>query len=390
MRRALIAAGVVLAAVAAVWGLRRTVLAPAPAAVRVVAVADGTVEETVANSRAGTVKARRRAELSPEVGGVVVALPHREGDRVAAGEVVMQLKSRVQDAQQALAQGQLRAATAQRAQSCLSAERAARERDRQTYLAKVGAISADALDQTTTEARTAAAACRAADAGIQEATASLDLASRQLHQTVLRAPFDGIIARISTEVGEFTTPSPPGLPIPPVIDFIDPASIYVSAPVDEADSARVQPGQAVRLTLDAFRGRVFAGRVRRVAPFVQDREEQNRTLDIEIDPLLPPGVRLLPGTSADAEVIVSTRSHVLRVPTAALLEGDQVLCISGGRAVPHRLRIGIRNWDWSEILSGVAAGDQVIVSLDRPEVKAGARVRVEGIGAAPAGGPAPP
>jgi HlyD family secretion protein len=88
-------------------------------------------------------------------------------------------------------------------------------------------------------------------------------------------------------------------------------------------------------------------------------------------------------------VIVTTHANVLRVPTAALLEGDQVLCVSAGRAVPRRLRIGIRNWDWSEVLSGVEAGDQVIVSLDRPEVRAGARVRVEGVGAA-AGGPAPP
>ncbi len=392
MRRALIAAGFVLAAVGAVWGLRRTVLAPAPVPVRVTTVAYGTVEETVSNSRAGTVKARRRAELSPEVGGVVVALPHREGEWVHAGEVVMELRSRVQAAQQAQAEGQLRAARAQRAQSCLNAERAARERDRQTYLAKVGAVSADAQDQAATAARTAAAACRAADAGIQEAAAALDLASRQLHQTVLRAPFDGVVAHISTEVGEYTTPSPPGLPIPPVIDFIDPASVYVSAPMDEADAARIRPGQPVRLTLDAFRGRVFAGRVSRIASYVQDREEQNRTLEIEIDPQLPPGVRLLPGASADAEVIVTTRRHVLRVPTAALLEGDQVLCASGGRVVPHQVRIGLRNWDWSEALAGVAPGDQVIVSLDRPEVKAGARVRIEGTAPnpTPAGGAAAP
>ena len=88
MRRWLIRIGVLLALVAIVFALRATVLKPKPLEVRAVEAARGTVEETVTNTRAGTVKARRRAQISPEVGGRAVDIPHREGDRVAKGDIL--------------------------------------------------------------------------------------------------------------------------------------------------------------------------------------------------------------------------------------------------------------------------------------------------------------
>ena len=85
---------------------------------------------------------------------------------------------------------------------------------------------------------------------------------------------------------------------------------------------------------------------------------------------------LLPGTSADAEVILSARDDVLRVPTQALLEGSRVLVLEEGRLVERTLEAGLRNWDVTEVTRGLAAGERVVVSLDRPEVKAGALARV--------------
>jgi HlyD family secretion protein len=96
------------------------------------------------------------------------------------------------------------------------------------------------------------------------------------------APFAGVVAEVSIEAGEWTTPSPPGLPIPPVIDLIDISSLYVSAPMDEVDSARIRTGQTVRVTVDSHPGRSFPGHVRRVAPYVLDLEAQNRTVEIEV------------------------------------------------------------------------------------------------------------
>ena len=85
---------------------------------------------------------------------------------------------------------------------------------------------------------------------------------------------------------------------------------------------------------------------------------------------------LLPGTSADVEVILSARDDVLRVPTQALLEGGRVLVLEHDRLVERALQTGLRNWDMTEVASGLAVGDRVVTSLDRPEVKAGARAKV--------------
>ena len=384
---------VILAIVGVVIALRATVFAPEPLEVRVAEVSRGRVEQTVTNSRAGTVKARRRSQISPEVGGRVVAIPFREGQRFHKGDVLLRLDPSVPEARIALSRRELQAAEAQRQQSCLNAERAARESNRLKKLAAEGIVSTDAYDQSQTGAAAAEAACRAARSGVDQARATIELGARQQGQTVIRAPFDGIVADLSVEMGEYTTPSPPGMPIPPVLDVLDPGSIYVSAPMDEVDSARIHPGQTARVTVDSFPGRHFKGHVDRVAPYVLDREEQNRTMEIEVD-LEDPGedVRLLPGTSADVEILLTAREDVPRIPTAALLEGDKVLVADHGVLAERPVKIGLKNWDWTEIVSGLSPGDLVVTALDRPEVKPGAKVKpvTSGGAAKPTGQSTPP
>jgi len=85
---------------------------------------------------------------------------------------------------------------------------------------------------------------------------------------------------------------------------------------------------------------------------------------------------LLPGLSADLEVILDAREKVLRIPTYALLEGGRVLLVENGRLVERPVTTGLRNWSFTEIASGLTGGEEVVVSLDRAEVKAGARVTV--------------
>jgi HlyD family secretion protein len=377
MRRWLIRLAVILGIVLVGLALRRTVLAPKPLEVKVSPASRGRVEAAVTNSRAGTVKARRRAQISPEVGGRAIDVPHREGESVRKGDLLLRLDDSVLQARIALSRRDLQAAEAQRQQACAGSARAEREVARLRRLAGEGIISTDALDQAQSNSVATQAACRAAQAGIEQARAGIDVAVRQLALTSIRAPFDGVVADISIELGEYTTPSPPGMPIPPVIDLIDPASIYVSAPMDEADSARIAPGQPVRISVDSYPGRSFPGRVERIAPYVLDREEQNRTVEIEAGfDGLPDGVRLLPGTSADVEVILEARDGVLRVPTPALLEGNKVLVVAAGKLAERQLEVGLRNWDWTEVRSGLAPGDPVVTSLDSPDVKPGALVRI--------------
>jgi HlyD family secretion protein len=376
-RRLLTRAAIVAALLGAGLLLRATLLAPKLLPVRTAAVERGRVEETVTNSRAGTVKARRRAKLAPEIGGRVLELPRRRGARVRKGELLLRVDDALQKAQLRLSGDERQAALAQRDQACLAAERAVREGDRTRSLASQGIVSPDLIDGVDSQARTAEAACRAARATAERADSAVALARTQLDKTALRAPFDGVVADTFIEEGEWTAPSPPALPIPPVLDLIDTRSIYVSAPMDEVDSGRIKKGQPARVSVDSQPGKHFAAHVVEVAPYVLDRLEQNRTLEIELeldDPAAAAG--LLPGTSADAEVILSGRDDVLRVPTQALLEGGRVLVLESDRLVERTLKVGLRNWDWSEAASGLAAGEQVVTSLDRPEVKAGARARL--------------
>jgi HlyD family secretion protein len=89
--------------------------------------------------------------------------------------------------------------------------------------------------------------------------------------------------------------------------------------------------------------------------------------------------RLLVGYSADVEVVLATRKDVLRVPTSALLEGGRALVVDADdRLVERKLKTGLANWEYTEVVEGLAAGDRVVTSLDRTGVKAGARVTLEG------------
>ncbi len=354
------------------WGVAH-LLEPKPVEVQVIEVERGRVEETVTNSRAGTVKARRRTELSPELGGRAIEIPFREGDRVPAGAVLLRLDASMQEARVVLAEREVAAAEARRTQACLSADRAERELQRFGRLAEEKIVSEDMRDQVENSRLTSQAACEAASSTVEQAAATLQLARVELSMMTLRAPFSGILADLSIELGEYTTPSPPGLPIPPVIDLLDPESIYISAPMDEVDAARLHAGQPVRVTVDSHRGQTFEGTVRRVSDFVLDVEAQNRTVEIDVelaDKQLAETLR--PGTSSDVEVILEVHEDVTRLPTSTLIEGSKVLVVENGILAERPIETGLRNWNFTEILSGVDEGDLVVSEIDRAEIEAGA------------------
>lgn len=353
---------------------------PVPVTVR--GVERGRVEETVTNSKAGTVRTRRRAQLSPDIGGRVLEIAAREGDRVKAGQVLIRLAAGEQEAQLESSRRALDTARATERQACLGAAQSQRDLERTRKLAREQILSQDRLEQARMRAEADAAGCAAARSAIRQAQAGVSMGAATLARTSIVAPFDGVVADLHAEVGEFVAPSTPGVFLPAAIDLIDADALYVSAPLDEVDVSKVSVGQPVRVTIDAYPGTAFPGHVSRVAPYVEDAREQSRTFDVEVelDPVAA-GVRLLPGTTADVEIILRSREGALRIPSFALLEGDKVLVVRGDRLVATPASIGLRNWEYAEVVSGVAEGDRVVVSLDRAEVKEGARVRVAGAGA---------
>jgi len=183
------------------------------------------------------------------------------------------------------------------------------------------------------------------------------------------------VAKVTGEVGEFTTPSPPGIPTPPAVDLIDDTCLYVSAPMDEVDAPRLKPGQPARITFDALPGQVFPGHVRRIAPYVTEVEKQARTVDVEVDFDTPPKQILLVGYSADAEIVTERRDNVLRVPTQAIRQDGTVLVLGrDDRLETRSLKTGLANWAFTEVAGGLNAGERVLLSFDREDVQAGTQV----------------
>ncbi len=372
LKKIVVIAAILLLVSAAVWQFSR----PNPITITAHTVARGDVEASVANTRAGTIKACRRAGLSPASGGQIAQLPIKKGDQVKRGQLLLALWNDDLQAQVALAEQQVRAARAQSKSACIQSDIAQRESKRLIQLNPSGAVTAQQLDQAQSKARAAQAECSAAQANINVAKASMEVAGANLARTLLIAPFDGVVAEINGELNEYVTPSPPGIATLPAIDLVDNHCFYIAAPIDELDAAAVKQGMPARITLDAFKQQRFDGRVRRIADYVLDREKQARTVEIEVEfTTLPDG--LLAGYSADAEIILQNRPQVLRIPTATVMEGPAVLLYANGTVEKRAITTGIKNWDYTEVLSGLVEGEQVITSLDRAGVVDGATVTLE-------------
>ena len=350
---------------------------PKPIPVALKEVAAGKVEATLANTRAGTVEACQRTKLSTSVGGRIEYLGVKEGDKVKKGQLLLKLWNDDQKAQAVLSQTQIVLAGKRSEEVCIAAVNAEKEAKRQAELRARGFVSTSREEAARTDAEVRRASCNTAKADVAQTEAKLRATTVEQGRVALYAPFDGTVAKIVGELGEYSTPSPPGVPTPPAIDLIDDSCLYVKAPMDEVDAPKIIAGQTVRISLDALPGKMLPGKVRRVAPYVSAVEKQARTVDIEVDFDQPEGTgKLLVGYSADVEIILDSRDKVLRIPTAAIQEGGRVLLFNAesGKLEERKIKPGLANWEYTEVLEGLNAGERIVTSLEKEGIKAGATV----------------
>ena len=183
----------VAAAGFSIWWTTR----PKPVDVTVKSVTRGMVERTVANTRAGTVKACRRAKLSPSIGGQIAALPIREGDTVKEGQLLLEIWNEDLQAQAALAERQIASARSRARSVCLRARVAGRNADRLQELRKEDIVPEERLDNAVSEAEALRAECEGARTEVTVRKSQLAVAEANLARTRLTAPFDGVIAEIN-------------------------------------------------------------------------------------------------------------------------------------------------------------------------------------------------
>ena len=322
-----------------------------------------TVEQTVSNTRAGTIDACRRSKMSPAMGGQIATLAVEEGDMVEKDQILLELWNKETKAR-------VKAAERSADQTCIISAKAQRDADRTNELFAKGLASEEAKEAAVTNAESGLAACNAAKAQVEVTKASLE-------RTQLIAPFGGIVAEIEGELGEYVTPSPVGVATKPTLDLIDNTCIYIKAPIDEIDAPEVIAGLKSRITMDAFGQKEFPSTVRRVAPYVLDLEKQARTVEIEAV-FDNPQEFLLPGYSADITIIVDTSEDTLSIPSQAVMGGNSVYLInSDGTISEKEIEVGLSNWQLTEVLSGLSLDDQIVLSIDRKGLEDGVKVSVE-------------
>jgi len=321
-----------------------------------------TVEHTVSNTRAGTIDACRRSKMSPAMGGHINSLPVKEGDEVKKDQVLLELWNKE-------AKARVQAAEMNAKQVCILSARAEKNAQRKTELRQKDLASEDETEIAVSNAASQSAACDAALANVKVTQASLE-------RTMLIAPFNGVVAEIEGELGEYVTPSPVGVATKPTVDLIDSSCIYISAPIDEIDAPEVHSGMKARIMMDAFGDQEFPATVRRVAPYVLDLEKQARTVEIEAVFDNPDKV-LLPGYSADIEVIIDRSENTLSIPTQAVMRDNFIYLIDSEKLVKKQIEVGLSNWQYTEVTKGLTIEDQIVLSVDREGVKAGVQVEVE-------------
>lgn len=334
------------------------------------------IEEKVANTRAGTVTACQRAKLSLPIGGQIDEIHVKEGELVNQNQLLLTLWNKDIRANLAESEAILRASLKHQQRICIIANNQNKDAQRQTQLLAQNLSSQETLDFAIATANAGKANCQAMHAETQAKQARVNTIKARLEQTFLFAPFSGIVAEITGEIGEYTTPSPPGVATPPAIDLLTQDCHYITAPIDEVDAALLSQDLPVNIRLDAFRDKIFAGTVRRISPYVQDYEKQARTVTVEVDINEHQSPHFLAGYSADIEVILAKKEQVLVLPSDLIINQNYVLVVNQDNLIEKKfITIGLSNWQHSEILNGLSANDKVISTVGLEGVKEGVNVK---------------
>jgi membrane fusion protein (multidrug efflux system) len=278
--------------------------------------------------------------VSPEIAGRIDRLPFTEGQRVKAGDLVVELDSDVLQAELSKARSDLTLAEANRA--------------RAITLAKQGTGTVRARDE--------------AVAAYQSAVADVALAQARLQKAHITAPFSGVLGLRAVSVGAFVSPGDH------VVEIADIDPIKVDFRVPELALSSLRVGQHVIVTVDALPGQTFDGEVYVIDPIV---DANGRAVRLRARIPNPDG-KLSPGQFARVQIVVDRRENALLIPESAVFSEGQkryVFRVVDGRVKLTEITLGQRRPGQVEVRDGLDS-DTVVVTAGHQQVRDGSRVTV--------------
>ncbi|WP_125021434.1 efflux RND transporter periplasmic adaptor subunit [Pseudomonas sp. SCT] len=333
----------------------------------------------------GEVDSQSLAQVGSEITGVISARHVREGDAVAAGDLLLELRddeqrARLREAEAALQQ--LIDSTRPQAQATLreaqhNLEQASRELKRRETLFERKLLASEPLEQARRaeltarairdRARFAAAALAEGGSEEQVLRQRLEAARATLAKTRIHAQVDGIVQTRDVEPGDLVQPGRTLLAIART------GSNEVLLPLDEKNLAPIALGQAAKIIADAYPERVMPARVSFIAPSV---DTSRGTIDVHLD-LEQPADFLRQGMTVSVNIETGRREQALVLPNDALRARDgmraQVLRVRAGVVERVNVRLGLLGTALSEVVEGLATGDLVLIG----DAEEGQRVRVQ-------------
>jgi RND family efflux transporter MFP subunit len=331
--------------------------------VAVVRVTAGTVESALDIS--GTLAPRSRVGLKPKLPGRLDRILVDIGDRVTEGQVVATVDRGEVDAQVDAAVAAIGVAKAGIESAEASLANAISEHDRATTLFAAGALPRQRLEAAETARRAAAAQRDLAKATLAQAEAAVRRAREVQRDTTLYSPVSGFIVERNYDPGAI-----PG--DRPVVVVADIRQLKLEAGVSEMEAGRLKTGMPAHVSVQAKPGETFTGQVAAIVPEVDQR---NRHFRIEVRVPNAEGV-LLAGMYASARLVLAQADEALIVPREAVVARDgqrMVLKVNGDTVAPVAVVEGLSDGRVVQIVSGLAAGDQVLADARR-QLPADARV----------------
>ena len=358
--------GVVVVAVlvAAGWLLAR----PKTAAVRLAMareVAHARGERTVLNA-SGYVTARREATVSSKVTGKVIEVLVEEGMKVKEGQILARLDETNVRASLLLAQAQLASAKAGLAETRVRLKEAKQDLERQSALAKSAVAPKADFDHAEAAALAYQARLEQQEAEVAVAARTVEIWQQQLDDTVIRAPFSGIATSKNAQPGEMISPisAGGGFTRTGICTVVDMDSLEIEIDVNESYINRVEPGQAVEATLDAYPDWKIPCHVIAIIP-TADREKSTVRVRVGFDKLDP---RILPEMSVKVAFRetgeAGSAGRSIMIPKTAVRQQDGrdvVLVFHDGRVERRAVNVVATTAGESEIGTGLAAGERVVV-----------------------------